>query len=1379
VKKSLQNINTYSKQGSNVFPLLRDGIFLTIAVLWAILIIFSLVMVYCISGFVKIGATDVIDSEANSRYVLEESGAPGENGTWRFSLAFGFSRLGYYSFSVRSFFRAELEEYIRDGRFIAFEKGPWNPDQERFLRTINAPVAVMALTQETLVTSPGDNIRISGTVQLSDRILALSRQHRWELSIAYAGYRVFDRNGVYHSPVQSGMGSFLTTTGMPIESSVYSLQNSLLNSPYKSPIEGVVRIDTDSIRGHNDGKYPVEFTAKIPDDPPVGFFRLSFEIGAFTENGWVKIENWDDLDRSLEESYSSFSRMIENESTLIQGPLFSIGAPADPKMIWTLKTDASGSQSRWIVAQEDTGNFALNLTGTHQGRVVLPPTDKNGNPIEYDLSPHFPTQKVAYGQPLDSDSGSTSAAYYPPLPLDPHFGKWSLDIIGPDGVTVRKDEGDFDEVTPYRASSGKLRYVFPAFGKYVVKLSGSIKDVYGHTYQGGGQYEIYIALPLSFSSSTKPGQAYQIGQSINPRLHIFPPGPTEIRFTTSYYPYSDPENAIHWEHTGRSNSFGYYFPKTNDIPKFDKPGEYKTDIEAWRWENGKILRYQHYQQTGIVYDPGTVLDLQGFRQFPTLCSSIKDPNAENAFIARTLQVPIADECSSMSFLFFPAEQSRLTLLSDPKGNRSVASPTFTWKSGGDPGFSQTPWHKGKLTSAEKSCFDSGCYCDNLFGRADKSLLPKWFSGFAESVIFHDSDHTAPIVSSTNKGYSPALYPEDVQVKSYCYSSAFRPGLTLRRQALEESAMQPYWWLAPNRGPYELNIRKEGDVENDHYRILGSCVRKEYPTGRSFYGYYAHAFAISPPESNLNGYFYNGSVPIVRAGGEDIYRLFGHSPEPGTIFSKNDLIAIGGFVLPTTAQLPVEFFFEFPDGRREMRSGLTNRYGEFKLDPVSSGIKPGMLWAKIESLGKDGVRTRALGTPDNRHLMFIAADHHQKIALNLRPGEQFQPLQRIQVIGRVSGDIVSGRAGYVRLTPGFVLDQDVMDLRPDGVFGFSFSLSQDYVKSKLYRFMAPPSLSKEKAVSGGEAAGNLQMGMVFVDGRDAKGGNVTASAFFMLKGNTVISVDSSDTARENQPSWPLYNERASIPKEKSMLKAVESKRDCLQCHKKEEMTDWEASRWSVREWMRIINWHRKRSADVFWPPSEDNNKIAQFLNMSPAEKEGRERNQHLIESKCSQCHVDWKSLSKREIRYTLDGWRRYIDYRYPEDRTVARPSQKYGFLRKFVPDVCVYCHSARIMQVIPQIEPLARDERALLAEALTDELSGEEGLPDSIRTVKISEGKRLYQKTCYGCHSLELKQAEKDTKLSKFAPLHLLKKSGEFYSKDTVDQIADYLGSIQY
>jgi hypothetical protein len=568
---------------------------------------------------------------------------------------------------------------------------------------------------------------------------------------------------------------------------------------------------------------------------------------------------------------------------------------------------------------------------------------------------------------------------------------------------------------------------------------------------------------------------------------------------------------------------------------------------------------------------------------------------------------------------------------------------------------------------------------------------------------------------------------------------------------------------------QFNNRNGGDVANDHYRLLAGCVRREETSGRTFYGYSASGVGITPHAENLNGEVPAGSQPIVTVGGEPIYYVFGHSPEAGTIFAPRDKVAIGGFVLPTQADVPVRFHFDLPAGGREEREGRTSRFGEFGMAPVDAGTTPGFLWATADAAAADGKPIRVLGAPNNRYLMFVAAERHEKLELNVQRGQRLAPNERMHLIGVAPEKIVAGRVGYVRITPGMILDQGILPLDAHRSFNLSFSPAQDAVRAGLYQ-------TSSDSAEANAMEGNFQTVLFFLEGRDAAGRAITAHAYFLMKGSTIVETDQAETTRTQFPRWnfneslPSLRQAGANPPNKGSLDF------CKSCHAVDEVIQWRAKPLAFSAWLETMNWHRAKSTDLFWPPEEDVKRLRALSLLGKNSEREIAAERGLVEADCRQCH----SLATGEaktIRYSPAGWRRYLDHRYPPGQTKKIPAQRYGWLRPAIPAFCISCHSTGIMQANPAQRPLAADSRTRLARALADVLDGRSALPAAPGEIG-GNGRKLYQETCFQCHSLELNQIVRGARLGKYAPGHLQEKAPGRFSPDDVLRIVDYLARPQ-
>lgn len=1253
------------------------------------------------------------------------------------------------------------------------------PYEKSYYDRFNYPfLSKSTFTQDKLSTSPGGTLHINGKILLSKRAMKIAKKNNWKIQLSYVADRVFTETGRYVCPIGFGMSSSLTVSGFPIETQAYGQMSSLIGAPYSSPIEGLVDLSNSASPYPASREYEVDVTIPIPKDCPQGKFRLSFDVGAFKNSHWMRIDVWEKYQKTLDGWVVSAPDLFRAERTMHHGPVFDIGTPAQARMIWTLMNLVRSSGTRGTVALEDRSSFALNLTGIHQNEMIVPPFRRDGQPIQYDLSPYFPTQNYRLSQAVPRND-----MHYPPIPLKSNSGEWQLKITGPDGKTTRSETGGFEAIGDYRASSSRLLTTFQ-YGKNVVSLKGWVEDVYGNRLDGGGEYIIYGALPLSFSSSSKPGQTYGVGMKINPRIHIFPPGETHIRFSTTNFRNSKKDDVQKWVHEGTSNKFGYYYPKGDTgIPAFDAPGEYQTNMEVWRWEENGVFRYHHINQGGIVYDPATVLDLEGIQLRTQQKDKDKNNTKSSSFITMSGLLPIGPREQAMTFVQPPVQKTMFTLVPDVSPWGMIYAGTLVkWADSDITAMSPGPWKTEK----------SDVYQNLLggqYGRSDRPLPIDAFDNYFYKDNFFNSDFPFPMVATTRSGYNPAMYPEHLNVSSHCYSSVIRPGLPLRRQVFDATNIEAAWYLTPDASEYQQNSRSNGDVVNDHYRVLVSCMRKE--KDRAFYGYFPYTVGLSPGVSNINGNFESGEATLIQMDGKKIQRIFGNSPEAGTLFERNDAIPVGGFVLPTTENLPISMRLDFPDGHQETRETISNRFGEFGMKPFSAASTPGFLWATIQSHGNDQIDTQVLGLPGNRSLMFVASNNHQKLSINLSAGQHIAPGDRITILGKAPEEAVEGKIGYVRVTPGMVLDQNILQIADDGSWGISFTMSQDTVRSGFFR--PGPLVASEDYGYVPSNRGNLQIGIFFFIGKDKKGRPITAHATYMTNGMEIFAVDSAPNPASGFSQYPVYDWKPSIPVVFDNFNELTPAEKCGKCHDASEIEQWQKNPFEFSTWVEALNWHRAKSPKMFWwDPLKDKEKLTASILMrevpDPLEKADRQ----LIKDNCLRCHLltspnPWLTESRytrqltcvqpwinstQYLRYTSDGWKRYVDHRFPAGLDKPIDGQRFGFMRDLIPDFCIRCHSTAIMQANPKIDPLPPNERKQLIAALSRRFNGQAALP-SCEGQPDCEGKSTYVQVCFSCHSLELKKVPKNKKLAEFIQGHLVDKAPERITDQEMDTLIQY------
>src|SRR5262249_42467039 len=129
---------------------------------------------------------------------------------------------------------------------------------------------------------------------------------------------------------------------------------------------------------------------------------------------------------------------------------------------------------------------------------------------------------------------------------------------------------------------------FAQDGRYVITLDGTIEDLWGNVWSGGGTYEVHVARTLALDTAMLPGTPLEAGDTVNPGLQVSPPVPADIEIRVRHTPDSDTTRMFERVVRGRANRFGYFQPVGGGIP-LDQPGEYRMDITAsFRDETGTL-----------------------------------------------------------------------------------------------------------------------------------------------------------------------------------------------------------------------------------------------------------------------------------------------------------------------------------------------------------------------------------------------------------------------------------------------------------------------------------------------------------------------------------------------------------------------------------------------------------------------------------------------------------------------------------------------------------------------------------------------------------------------------------------------------------------------
>ena len=73
----------------------------------------------------------------------------------------------------------------------------------------------------------------------------------------------------------------------------------------------------------------------------------------------------------------------------------------------------------------------------------------------------------------------------------------------------------------------------PKTASIVITVEGTIDDIWGNTWSGGGTYEVHVGRVLALDTAVLPGTHFEVGDGFNPGLVVSPPINSRGRSTAS------------------------------------------------------------------------------------------------------------------------------------------------------------------------------------------------------------------------------------------------------------------------------------------------------------------------------------------------------------------------------------------------------------------------------------------------------------------------------------------------------------------------------------------------------------------------------------------------------------------------------------------------------------------------------------------------------------------------------------------------------------------------------------------------------------------------------------------------------------------------------
>lgn len=860
----------------------------------------------------------------------------------------------------------------------------------------------------------GDTLRVQGTLRIVSPALAGAGPMRGGVGLALERLSGPDGAGAFRT--NSFASVFLTPTGLPIE-----------RRGQPSPgFEPTVNLDfTRPSAGRAEAVFELSLT--LPADLPAGYYRpylgTSFE-GVPADASGVLLQ--------VGARHEHFNAYL---------PVIRLGAPALPRLPWVLLMDTLANGSRGVSAVEDRSRFgvAQRIVTTSETFVVPRVDGATGRPLTYRLEPFAPTVSVGDRHPPDPPlipfrfpSGRLTVRVQKP--------DGSVEVLGPvpfaqarmksladsRGGVLEGPSGHITDAYELSTLDPRFEVQFATDGRHVITVDGAIDDLWGHTWVGGGTYEVHVARPLSLDTGVLPMTPFEAGDVLTPTVVISPPVPADIELRVRLAPDSEAGRMVERVVKGRANRFGYFHPLGGG-GALNQPGEYRVDVTAsFRDDQGTL--WMGTRTWGSVVAPRDASLVahgrRGLDNQPTI-------GPQWFFRSQTGQdIP-------NGHVHIPFSSGDVQWLV----NRDSANPHVTI---GDPA--------GSLAALLRArAIPTGPFPVVLFDGPGT---------FDERVAAGE----IPLFSSTASGRDPHLDPGGIDLWAYSYRSVQRPLVRVREEIGEDHMVSPYWRFDAPYG-MQIGVGPLGDLPNDIKFQYGGVVVRGMAVGQPRYAIYGSLFVLVPDNDPRGGtrtfppFQGNGGGPsggpIMTLKGREI-DLFIHltGVRPGSVLEVGDTFALSGAIGPTHPAL-VSYTVTKPDGERLSFSGRANRVGYYYRPEHDFLVdQPGLYTVDLR-VTFDGVISAGqvtapfptgdvLGTANGRFFVYVVRRDSRPLDVPLPRTTFLPPPAALDVSASVPAGLLPNRAHVTAMMPGFVLES--RDLPPSSTLAYRYdpvSLARDF------------------------------------------------------------------------------------------------------------------------------------------------------------------------------------------------------------------------------------------------------------------------------------------------------------------------------------------------
>ncbi|MDP8223857.1 MAG: hypothetical protein P9L99_10895 [Candidatus Lernaella stagnicola] len=862
------------------------------------------------------------------------------------------------------------------------------------------------------------------------------------VAVVLVGEQVYDEDGITTGLTATALSSRFTSAGVPIAYYEGTLPVRALGNQRGSPFEAATEFRGDSWTRGGRGRFKGRLSAVLPPDIPPGFYRPHVNVfvkfaGSNTPIDLahlpVRLEQWlveNIRTGGTQRAHEALrGRMPPDMREFMQAPqvlpAVQIGEPAPPRVAWTVFQDVEEYGQSGILANEDKESLGL------ISRVRLP-TPLTLLPRQYRVNPGIPK---LYPETALADLFIGRSTVPSRVKNFMDFGRVGAKadegpyadakLTGPDGTTLdlgrRLFVGEGSD-GPLLENSG-FTLDLRETGDYRLELTGRMFDQLGRGYEAGGTYDFTVALPLSFSTPVKPGTNFLEGARFPAVAHINPPVPAEVTVDVEYVPQSDMRRRVVRSFRGKANRFGHFVPQGQAPLVMSEPGEYRSLVTAQYRDEQGVLWQGAQASAGVVAEHDPEIVLHGGRTY------LQPPRLGPPHYGGKERYDSRTEGGS-SFLFLKFLTQYDYTLPYHSGDTLFAATTYPYETVIGIVLSMEAKTKQLARRIVEAYNPSGQPLNfpavSLLHQPE--LLPDLFKISDDNFGYHritaeQPDHL-PILSASERGWSPMQFPDKNTLEAYAYISVIRPGFSVMTMAFTGSLMGPCWIIAPNSYGGQINTSPNGDLPGDLYRVMAGLVFKDKITGENHYDAYASTIIASPPGSYANAVTAPGERPLMSVNGRDQYYFIGLDTSES--FLVGEQMVLGGTVMPPVAA-DVAFTVTRPDGSQVATGGRSNRLGGFVAPDRVAVDQPGVYRVGVKIQGEHTSGDVA-GSGDGEYFHFAVPEDEPKLLnIELPVFSRVKAGEDVVVPLSWPAELTDAKITYSIMMPGTVLDEGVREV----------------------------------------------------------------------------------------------------------------------------------------------------------------------------------------------------------------------------------------------------------------------------------------------------------------------------------------------------------------